>query len=405
MKNLRTLALAVLALGAVSLAASFRQDRSATEGSPPFAEGVIEPLKSPDGQTWWKGNLHTHSLWSDGDDFPEMIADWYKRHGYNFLTLSDHNVLSEGDRWVAARGGTFPEALRKYRARFGDDWVQLREKAGKQEVRLKPLTEFRSVLDEPGKFLLIQGEEITHRYGKNPVHLNGINLRDVIPPVDGASVPETIIVNRRAVVEQSRRQGRPMLTFLNHPNFGWGVNSDDLILDEDDRACGVDEPGELCIRSTTLTRGYWNRPDLNQRVFLQREGFGPFPEVWFRTGDVVVRRADGLLRFLGRRDRMVKTRGHRVELDEVEAALSAHPSVAEAAVFAVPDEIGSKSIHAAVTLREPGAADAAALFRHARAKLPPYAVPRALEIVRDLPRTSSGKIDRKALETGAGGVR
>ena len=53
------------------------------------------PLRSR-GPTYWKGNLHTHSLWSDGDDFPEMIADWYKRHGYHFLTLTDHNVLSEG---------------------------------------------------------------------------------------------------------------------------------------------------------------------------------------------------------------------------------------------------------------------------------------------------------------------
>ena len=52
---------------------------------------------------WLKGNLHTHSLWSDGDDFPDMIADWYKRHGYHFLTLSDHNVLSIGEKWLPVR--------------------------------------------------------------------------------------------------------------------------------------------------------------------------------------------------------------------------------------------------------------------------------------------------------------
>src|SRR5687767_13038898 len=49
---------------------------------------------------WFKGNLHTHSLWSDGDDYPEMIADWYKRQGYHFLAISDHNVLQEGERWL-----------------------------------------------------------------------------------------------------------------------------------------------------------------------------------------------------------------------------------------------------------------------------------------------------------------
>ena len=49
---------------------------------------------------WWKGNLHTHSLWSDGDDYPEMIADWYRDNGYHFLAVSDHNVLAEGQRWI-----------------------------------------------------------------------------------------------------------------------------------------------------------------------------------------------------------------------------------------------------------------------------------------------------------------
>ena len=59
---------------------------------------------------WWKGNLHTHTLWSDGDDFPEMVAEWYRTRDYNFLALSDHNVLSQGMRWMKAvdiqrRGG------------------------------------------------------------------------------------------------------------------------------------------------------------------------------------------------------------------------------------------------------------------------------------------------------------
>src|SRR5262245_48204775 len=57
---------------------------------------------------WWKGNLHTHTLWSDGDDYPEMVADWYKQHGYNFLALSDHNILSNQERWVSvakSKGG------------------------------------------------------------------------------------------------------------------------------------------------------------------------------------------------------------------------------------------------------------------------------------------------------------
>ena len=74
---------------------------------------------------WFKGNLHTHSLWSDGNDFPDMIADWYRERGYHFLALSDHNILSAVEKWVSndlviRRGGR--RALAEYRERFGDDW-------------------------------------------------------------------------------------------------------------------------------------------------------------------------------------------------------------------------------------------------------------------------------------------
>src|SRR5688572_32460674 len=97
---------------------------------------------------WYRGNTHTHSFWSDGNDFPEMIADWYKSHGYHFLALSDHNILSEGVRWmpheeIVKRGGA--DALAKYVTRFGDEWVETRGAPGAadHEVRLKPLQDFR----------------------------------------------------------------------------------------------------------------------------------------------------------------------------------------------------------------------------------------------------------------------
>ena len=175
------------------------------------------------------------------------------------------------------------------------------------------------------------------------------------------------------------------------------VNSAGLIVDEDGRECENGEEGELCIRSSTLTKGYWNQPDLNQHAFLYRESFGPFPHVYYRTGDIVLQHEDGLLRFLGRRDRMVKTRGHRVELDEVEAVLIAHPEVSEAATFAVPDAHGSKTILAALKLRDKAKSDEGSILKHARSILPSYAVPQGLYLVTDFPRTSSGKIDRKEL--------
>jgi hypothetical protein len=180
---------------------------------------------------WWKGNLHTHSLWSDGDDFPEMIAERYRVRDYNFLALTDHNVLSQGIRWmkvadVSRRGG--PDVLPKYQARFGPNWVELRGEEAAQEVRLKPFDEFRSLVEERGKFLMIPAEEVSDRAEGVPVHMNASNLRDVITPLGGATVREAIENNLRQVEEQAKAAGREILTHLNHPNFGWAITAEDI---------------------------------------------------------------------------------------------------------------------------------------------------------------------------------
>ena len=174
-------------------------------------------------------------------------------------------------------------------------------------------------------------------------------------------------------------------------------NSSDLIVDDHDRDCADGEAGELCIRSSTLTRGYWNRPDLNAEAYLYRAGWGPFPLVYFRTGDRVLRHTDGNLHFLGRVDRMVKIRGQRVELDEVESVLAGHSSVVEAAAFTIPDGSGSQTILAAVTIKDEQEVDQQALLDFARTQLSTYAVPLEIDIKTTLPHNSSGKIDRKIL--------
>lgn len=222
--NRHSLCVLLAASGILSSAAAWHVSRQS---------GLVErisPLRD-DSARFWKGNLHTHSFWSDGDDFPEMIADWYKRHGYHFLAMTDHNVLSDGERWIdAGASKARQETLSKYLARFGDRWVETRQSKGKDQVRLKPLAEFRTMLDEPGRFLMIPGEEITHRFAKAPVHINAINLRDVIKPTDGASVTETIQANHRVVAERRKKTGWRTLAFLNHPNYGWGVRAEDIIL-------------------------------------------------------------------------------------------------------------------------------------------------------------------------------
>lgn len=184
---------------------------------------------APKGQ-WYKGNLHTHTLWSDGDDFPEMVIDWYKSHNYHFLALSDHNVLQEGDTWVPVaelRDGA--AVLEKYRRRFGENWVEVRTVDGEEEVRLKTFKEFKPLFEESGRFAMILGEEITANFDDIPLHVNASNLVELIPPQGGESVVETIRNNVRAVLQQREATGQPMIPHLNHPNWKWAVTTEELL--------------------------------------------------------------------------------------------------------------------------------------------------------------------------------
>ncbi len=189
------------------------------------------------GAKWWKGNLHTHSLWSDGDDYPESIARWYRENGCHFLMFTDHNVLSAGERWIDVeknKGGR--AAFDKYVKAFGEDWVETRaDKTGRQQVRLRGLAEFRSLFEKRNRFLLIQGEEITARFlpgpGKRslPVHVNATNLKELVIPQSGSSVADVLRKNVDAVFEQRKRTGQPMFPHLNHPNFFYAVTAEDLM--------------------------------------------------------------------------------------------------------------------------------------------------------------------------------
>lgn len=193
------------------------------------------PAAEPESR-WWKGNLHTHSLWSDGDDYPEMIVEWYQREGYHFLALSDHNVLLEGQKWVDATnnaGGA--RALERYIARFGNAWVEQRQAGDRLQVRLKPLGEFRHLFEEPQRFLLLPAMEITDRHLAAPVHINATNLRDHVPPRSGSSVYEVMQNNVNAVIEQREATGQLMFPHLNHPNFVWGVTAEELMRVEGER--------------------------------------------------------------------------------------------------------------------------------------------------------------------------
>ena len=179
---------------------------------------------------WFKGNLHTHSLWSDGDDYPEMIVRWYREAGYDFLAISDHNTVMADEKWIAVPdSGKGRHAFDAYAAAFGDDWIVTRELGDRLEVRLRTYDEFQPLLLEPNEFLLIRSEEISDGYDGKPIHINATNIAEYIAPQGGNSVLEVMQNNVDAVLEQRERTGRDMFPHLNHPNFVYAVTAEDLV--------------------------------------------------------------------------------------------------------------------------------------------------------------------------------
>jgi hypothetical protein len=146
---------------------------------------LLAGVRGPDAQVgsgsgrWYKGNTHTHTLNSDGDSTPDEVTTWYRAHGYQFLVLSDHNVLTNVDGLNAVHGAS-------------------------------------------DQFLVIKGEEVTDRFGDKPIHVNGLDVSRLVEPQHGSSVLDVV---QRTVDAIRQVDGIP---HINHPNFGWAITADDL---------------------------------------------------------------------------------------------------------------------------------------------------------------------------------
>jgi hypothetical protein len=195
-----------------------------------FITPVIFPQQG--NLNWYKGNLHTHSLWSDGDAFPEMAVDWYKKHGYHFIALSDHNILANSEKWIKLNSKD--EVFRRYMESFGES-AEVKTAGDSVFVRLKRLDEYRPLFEKEGSFLVIESEEITDHFMKKPVHINANNIREFIEPRGGSTLLEVMQNNINAVIVQRIRTGIPMFPHVNHPNFGWAITAKDIINLQGDR--------------------------------------------------------------------------------------------------------------------------------------------------------------------------
>lgn len=188
-------------------------------------------LREEGGRQWFKGNTHTHTLWSDGDAAPEVSVAWYKEHGYDFLCLSDHNVLSDGsvEMWKPIKPDSrlTEERVGEIAAKFGEGWVVQEVRGATPHMKLKTLPQIRERFEEPGKFILIQAEEVTSKFPA--VHVGALNLRRVIPPVNQRSQVRVLTAALNNLAEQEALYGVPMMAHLNHPNFASGVTIETMI--------------------------------------------------------------------------------------------------------------------------------------------------------------------------------
>ncbi len=211
--------------------------------------------------------------------------------------------------------------------------------------------------------------EFTERFGH--AILPGYGATEVAPVIS-LNIPET---NRPASV------GRPL------PNLKVTIRS------EDDTVCPVGEIGEVCVEGPNVMLGYLNDPEATARKI--RNGI-------FHTGDKGFTDADGYLYLAGRADEMIKIAGEKVYPAEVENALERIEGVEEAAVIALPDQKQGVRLHAFLQKKAGAMLDESRLRAACRELLEPHKVPRSFTFVDSLPRTITGKTDKRTLTASAG---
>jgi amino acid adenylation domain-containing protein len=176
-------------------------------------------------------------------------------------------------------------------------------------------------------------------------------------------------------------------------------NFEVFALDESgQRVCEPGQEGELYVRATTVALGYWGEPEKTENAFVKNPFYPNYSERVYRTGDLVRLDDDGNYVFLGRKDHMIKSRGYRIEIGEIETVLCNHPEIKNAVVIPVADELIGNRISALIVPFSPDKITKDDVFKYCFAQLPKYMVPENIEFRDSLPTTSSGKVDRQKLK-------
>ncbi|MCC5828702.1 MAG: AMP-binding protein [Phycisphaeraceae bacterium] len=172
-----------------------------------------------------------------------------------------------------------------------------------------------------------------------------------------------------------------------------------LIVDEQDKPVKAGQPGEILLAGPNLMRGYHNQPELTESVITQRPDRHGKPTRFFRTGDIGYEDEDGFLFITGRKKEMLIIAGENVFPREIEEVLNSHPSVHASAVIGKPDGVRGEVPVAFVELEEGADLDESALKKHCREHLAPFKVPRSISRIDQLPRSATGKILRRQIQS------
>ena len=168
-------------------------------------------------------------------------------------------------------------------------------------------------------------------------------------------------------------------------------NTDIILLDENNKEPAQGEQGEICVRGTSLTLGYYRNPEKTNESFVQNPLNDIYPELIYRTGDLGKYNARGELEFAGRKDYQIKHMGHRIELGEIEVIVNMHEQVDTACC--IFDNVKKK-----IVLYYVGEIDSKDITTYIKEKLPRYMVPNVIKKLDTMPLTPNGKINRNLLK-------
>ncbi len=169
-------------------------------------------------QLWHRGNLHMHSTWSDGNVMPEDAVGWYRDHGYQFVCLSDHQILQlETNAWLEVGSKKLSPATADAYLKAHPASAEVKRTGNRATLRLKTIWELKKMFDRPESFLMVPGHELNRVVSGLQVHMNAINVQDTIPYRYGDTPSETFSRVENAVRAWGDEWQVPTLFILNHP--------------------------------------------------------------------------------------------------------------------------------------------------------------------------------------------